>query len=292
MSELDNSQAVSPHRRILNRHETTARVAIVATVFLGLLVAFLWRRAQASRSAIPAFASLARPSAQVANPAAQPPLVAAPAVPSGDPDATLARLAGPLSSSPLWATWLSIPNLVHRLTAATSLVARDESPRPVLAFLRPSTTFGTRLQGGKTVATPTTYARYDVATRVVTSLDPASVGAAYAQAAPLFQRAFIPISHPGQSFTEVLHRAIRVLCDTPVPDATPGLVLQGSTYAYADPKLEGLGPAKKLLLRMGPKNERAIQRWLSKFDQALPDALAVSPASARTTRTGETGPHT
>ncbi|MBS2032619.1 MAG: DUF3014 domain-containing protein [Deltaproteobacteria bacterium] len=291
MAELDGPEGVSPYRRILNRHETTLRVAIVATVFLGLLVAFLLRRERAERPTIPQFASAALPSSQAPIPAAQPP-VAAPAVSSGDPEAMLRRLAGPLSSSPLWATWLAVPNLVHRLAAATSLVARDESPRPVLGFLRPSAAFVTRIQDGETVATQSTYARYDVLTRLVTTLDPARVGAAYSEMAPLFQRAFIPISRPGQSFTGVLHQAIRVLRDTPVPDARPALVRNGSTYAYADSKLEDLGPAKKLLLRMGPKNERAIQTWLAKFDQAIPDAVAISPSSSRTTRTGETKPHT
>jgi hypothetical protein len=41
------------------------------------------------------------------------------------------------------------------------------------------------------------------------------------------------------------------------------------TYMYVDPRLEKLSPAQRLLLRMGPENERRIQSKLRDFALAL-----------------------
>ena len=40
-------------------------------------------------------------------------------------------------------------------------------------------------------------------------------------------------------------------------------------YAYADPKLEGLAPAQKLLLRTGPDNARKIKQQIRELAVAL-----------------------
>ena len=52
-----------------------------------------------------------------------------------------------------------------------------------------------------------------------------------------------------------------------------GRVHAGAHYAFADPHLEGLRPAQKLLLRTGPRNQRALKRALRDF------VLALSPAA-------------
>src|SRR5438094_562357 len=74
-------------------------------------------------------------------------------------------------------------------------------------------------------------------------------------------------SHPGLSVwlsTDGLIQRFVAVVEGDV-ELTPKV----STYAFADPALEGLSPAQKHLLRMGPKNERAIQAELRALATAL-----------------------
>jgi hypothetical protein len=45
--------------------------------------------------------------------------------------------------------------------------------------------------------------------------------------------------------------------------------MSGIGYAYADPRLEGLSPPQKQLLRMGPENVKAIQAKLREIASFL-----------------------
>ena len=44
-----------------------------------------------------------------------------------------------------------------------------------------------------------------------------------------------------------------------------------STYRFADPALEALGPVEKHLLRLGPANARAVQAKLRLLRASLPE---------------------
>ncbi len=59
--------------------------------------------------------------------------------------------------------------------------------------------------------------------------------------------------------------------DAPVPDGETALKpgQKGIGWAYADEKLEGLSPAQKQLLRMGPKNKKAVLSKLRAVALAL-----------------------
>jgi hypothetical protein len=43
----------------------------------------------------------------------------------------------------------------------------------------------------------------------------------------------------------------------------------GAVYAFADPKLEALGPVEKHLLRMGPRNARLVQQKAREIETSL-----------------------
>jgi hypothetical protein len=119
------------------------------------------------------------------------------------------------------------------------------------------------------VASPESYARYELFTHVVTSVDPIRAAKDYRQLAPYFEAAFREIGKPGQKFEAVLHVAIDNLTATPIPDAEPELRAKGLSYVYADPRLEALSAAQKQLLRLGPVHARALVAWLRSFKGAL-----------------------
>jgi hypothetical protein len=217
------------------------------------------------------FANAPQPVApEVESKPAAAPAAPAPALPMAEGDSLAKQLGADLSTSPELAKWLAEPDIMRRLVAAVNLIADGSSPRPVLSFLIPAGRFEV-VKGPRGLhASPKGYARYDTVTRVVTSLDAAAIATTYGRVKPYIDSAFAQIGRPGQAFDGVLRQAIGSLIETPIPESEPELKEKGVVYAYKDPKLEELSPAKKLLLRMGPENARAIQAWLKKLDEALP----------------------
>lgn len=205
-----------------------------------------------------------------------------PALSLDDGDALLKKLAAGWSSHTQFLKWLESFGL-RQLVAATQLVADGESPRPALPFLSIAEPFAVREEppvgrparaGRRKRApsppprlfmTPESYARYDEVTRVVTSVNAAAVGDAWAQLGPYVAVAFREIGRPGTHFDDILTVALRRLLTVDIPEGDVELVPEGAVYGFKDPKLQSATKAEKHLLRMGPKNARAIQAALSDF---------------------------
>ncbi len=78
-----------------------------------------------------------------------------------------------------------------------------------------------------------------------------------------------------------MERAIVELLKVPVVEGEVALRMSGIGYAFADPRLEGLSPPQKQLLRMGPENVKAIQgklREIASFLQ-IPESRLPRPSS-------------
>ena len=175
------------------------------------------------------------------------------------------------------AAWLQAEDLARRFVAAVHAVADGESPRTSLAFLAPKTRFAAAERDGRAFAAPASHARYDLAARVVGSLDAQACAVAYRQLSPLFEAAHREIARPGTRFDDTLGRAVARLLATPVPAAEVELVMPEAVYQFADPELEALSAAQKHLLRTGPANARLIQAKLGEVAGALGLALPAAP---------------
>lgn len=207
---------------------------------------------------------------------------AGPALSLDDGDALLKKLAAGWSSHALFLKWLESFGL-RQLVAATQLVADGESPRPVLPFLsiagpfvvREEAPVGRPARAGRRRRAPSppprlfiapeSYARYDEMTRVVTSVNAEALGDAWAELSPYVAVAFGEIGRPGTHFDDILTVALRRLLTVDLPEGDVELVPEGAVYGYKDPKLQSATKAEKHLLRMGPKNARAIQVALRNF---------------------------
>jgi len=212
----------------------------------------------------PAAAVPEQPGRQEARPS-RPPLP----VTLGDSDAFVRKKAGELSSSARWAGWLGADTLVRRFTAAVGLIAAEKSPRDSLAFLAPEKGFSVVKKGGKLCVDPKSYARYDPLGNVVQSLDASAAAGLLDELQPLFQEACREMDCEKEGLRAVLVRAIKELLRTPVVDGDIRLKPKVVTYTMEDPALEGLGPAQKHLLRMGPKNVLKIQLKLRELGKTL-----------------------
>jgi hypothetical protein len=184
--------------------------------------------------------------------------------------------------------WLNAPDAIRRFAAAVYAVSEGESPRVMLTMMAPGGTFSVDEQrpppppkqkgkGKKQKHEPSKYfinekndARYDKVTQIVTAIDPAAAAKLYRSLKPYIEVAFKEIAPPGKTFDGAFNAAVERLGKVPISDGPREVLLmkEGVGYTWADPKLEALSPAEKHLLRMGPKNARAIVKQLEAFQAA------------------------
>ncbi len=123
-------------------------------------------------------------------------------------------------------------------------------------------------------------ARYTPFVLFVESVDTARAASLYAKLYPLFQQAYEELGYPGRYFNDRLVAVLDHLLKTPEP-AGPVQVrltevkgeMKGDAvsetpwlrYEFADPQLESLSAGQKILIRMGPVNERRMKTKLAEF---------------------------
>ncbi|MBI2800076.1 MAG: DUF3014 domain-containing protein [Gammaproteobacteria bacterium] len=122
------------------------------------------------------------------------------------------------------------------------------------------------------------YVRYHAFVEFVTRIEPARAVQIYRRFYPLFQQAYVELGYPGKRFNPRLIAVLDHLLAT--DDAAMPIKLEQPKvlYVYADPALESLSPGRKVLLRIGPDNARALKAWLRKIRMALMDSSASGPA--------------
>ncbi len=201
----------------------------------------------------------------------------APVARRGSPDARLRALTKRASRSKLLRKWSMSQGILQRTAAAVRLVARGDTPKPVLGFISLDRRFIVEEQllskseqkrtgeYERVFISPKSYARYDPITDALTSMKPEAMAFAYRKLRPDYNRAFSQVAARGERFEDVLTEAIRRLVNVEVPSGKIELKSKGAVYAFLDPKLEAMSPAEKQLIRMGPKNAQKIQRALRRF---------------------------
>jgi hypothetical protein len=183
-------------------------------------------------------------------------------------DPIVRELVRGISSHPTIVTWLTSDNLLRSFVAATNNVAASRSPVAQVRHLTPSGPFSTVQRGGETVIDSRSYQRYDRIGDAVHALDAAAVARLYGSLKPRINQAHEELG-TGQTFDEMLERAIIVLLQTPVVEGPVRVHVKSVAYEYSDERLEGLAPAQKHLVRMGPRNTRLIQAKLREIATAL-----------------------
>jgi hypothetical protein len=209
-------------------------------------------------------------------PEASAPAVPAPAASPAEPlpkleesDAFIRSKSASLSANAVFAAWLKTEDLVPRFAAAVNMLGQGRVPKDGLAFMAPHKKFKVRKKDGNYFADPAGYARYDAAAGAIGSLDAAAAAAVFQKYKPLFQEAYQGLGERNGDVQDAVVRAVQELLKTPVAAGPNPLKEKGIVYAYVDDALESLSPAQKQLLRMGPKNQAAIQSKLREFARAL-----------------------
>jgi len=192
-----------------------------------------------------------------------------PAVVLGESDAAVREFGAALSMNPEFAKWLLTKDLLRKFVVAVDNVANGLSPKPHVDFFSPSGQFRVVRTKEGTLVDAASYSRYDPVAGVVVSLDAVAAARLYRAVKPLLQEAYRDLGYPGVDFEDTLVRAMAELLGTPVVEGPVRLEQKILSYAMTDEKLEGLSPAQKQLLRMGPKSVRAVQGKLRELAAAL-----------------------
>jgi hypothetical protein len=212
-------------------------------------------------------------AAPLPEPRTEPP---APAPPPAEPLPPLARsdgltrqLAAPASKHALFGVLLREAGLIERFVLLVDNLAEGLVPRRPLAALVPKQKFLVLGDEPELRLDPASYRRFDAVTAAIASLDVPSAVAAYRRLEPLCEQSYRALGYPEGGFEARLRAALALLLETPAAAPSPALVAETLRYEFADPALEQLTDAQKLLLRMGPENGERVRRKLREIETAL-----------------------
>jgi Protein of unknown function (DUF3014) len=160
--------------------------------------------------------------------------------------------------------------LVPENTIRHIVVTIDNLPRKKVAVeLRPiKATPGQAVvtsQGDVSTLSAENYERYAPFVHLAQSADPKTFATVYFRLYPLFQQAYEDLGYPGKYFNDRLVEVIDHLLETPDVQGPLELVQPKVFYEFADARLEDRSAGQKLLIRMGPANERILKAKLREF---------------------------
>ena len=184
-------------------------------------------------------------------------------------DSLVRDVVAVLSEHPEVARALAPGDLVRTAVVSVVNVSEGKSPAKHLRHLQPKGSFEVRSGDTGVSIDPASYKRYDGLAAAVASVDVRSAVRLYRGLKPLFQDAYAELGYPDEDFDDAVQGAIDRLLQAPVVASDVTVARDVITYTYVDPELEGLDPASRQFLRMGPKNVELVQAKLRAFRGAL-----------------------
>ncbi len=292
----------APPRPVLPRQVRSRRInlalgsiAAAAVLVLGALAWWQWHgsprvameaapptpaAASAPVSLAPAVPAINYPieNAQPASPVALPTL--------SESDAVLAQAIGQLIGRDKVLAQLQMDGFVRRFVATVDNLARAHAA-PRLWPVNPAPQrFSVAAQGELVLIGADNALRYTPFVLLVESLDVERAVSLYKSMYPLFQQAYEELGYPRKYFNDRLVQVIDHLLAAPEP-AKPAAVrlvdVQGPVklsrpwlhYEFVDPALESLSAGQKIMVRVGPVNERRLKARLAAIRAAVVARVAA-----------------
>lgn len=294
MSEPDSDTRDAPEFRPRREMPIGAIVAFVLVLLGTAYVGWRWYQQQMLAEPVPVAAAPndapapppppAPPSAASTEPqnpmdALAPPDAALPKLPDSDARVTKALIE--LFGGKNVAAYMHPDGIVRRFVTTADNLAREQAPPSAWPVLPTGQRFITDGQQGQvqTIAANNA-ARYNAVVLLAESVDPAKAAAVYAKLYPLFQQAYEELGYPGRYFNDRLIAVIDHLLQAPEPKGPVQVRLievKGDVpstrpwvrYEYVDPQLQSLSSGQKIMVRMGPENERKVKTSLRGLRQQI-----------------------
>jgi len=173
-------------------------------------------------------------------------------------------------------SFLEASGFVRRFVATVDNLPRAQAPSRMWPTQRAPKSF--EVQGGgelKTIGADNA-SRYTPFVLFAESVDSARAAELYARLYPLFQQAYEELGYPNRYFNDRLVAVIDHLLQAPEPEGPVQVKLTAVkgemaserpwiSYEFVDPRLEALSAGQKMMVRMGPVNERRLKTKLKEL---------------------------
>ena len=205
---------------------------------------------------------------------------------SARPDDAVATALNELLGSKAVLAWLQTDGFARRAVTTVDNLGRGQAAARLWPVNPAPGRFG--VSGGEAKVIDAANAkRYAPFVQFVESVDAPKAMATYKKIYPTLQKQYEELGFPGRYFNDRLVEVIDQLLATPEPDGPLSVHLtevKGPLtserpwvrYEFTKPEYEALSAGQKMLLRMGPDNERRLKAKLREFR-----ALAASGAAGR-----------
>lgn len=269
--------AALPAEGALTMSRPSKIIALVAVAAIAV-AAYLWLPVPNAPVAVtPAALPASGPTVAASAPAHYPvDDSAGPPLAEGDIPAALAELLGRKAL----AAFVQTGDFPRRMVATVDNLGRAHAPALLWPVNPTPGKFAVREADGSSFIADENSERYLPFVVAAESVDMAPAARLYQRLYPLLQRTYQALGYPRGDFNDRLVAVIDLLLATPQPKEPLQVQLvevKGSVpsdrpwvrYEFADPALESLAAGQKILLRMGPANERRIKAKLGELRQAL-----------------------
>lgn len=174
-----------------------------------------------------------------------------------------------LSWLPTYASLLNTKNVIRNFVTFIDNLSRGELVAKFSPLIKPSEKFSVTELDNRIFLNEESYSRYDLYVDIVNSINVEFAMSQYAVLKPLFDEAYQELGYQDNSFDNALFRAIETALNAPIIREPIELVAPSVMYKFADPELEQLPSAQKLLIRMGPNNMIKLRAKLQQIQHAL-----------------------
>jgi hypothetical protein len=196
----------------------------------------------------------------------------APALGPAGPEQVLAEVFG---AKPV-RTLFQLQDFPRRFVATVDNLGRSQAPSGLWPVNPTGGRFSVERRGEALVLGADNAQRYTPYVLLLENVDMSALAAAYARLYPSFQQAYEELGFPGRYFNDRLVQVIDQLLATPIPEGPLKMHLPTIAaserpqrpwvlYEFDDPALQSLSAGQRVLLRMGPVNERRVKARLAEF---------------------------
>ena len=262
----------------------TSNIGVAAVVIAAIVAGTLWWRSQQTAEPVTAAAPAApapAPAAAAPEPAVKYPVEAEAAAPLAAREVPAALLA--LLGRKAVSSFIQTDEFPRRFVATLDNLGRPHAP-PIVWPVTPTAGRFTvdNGDGGPVIALDNS-ARYTPFVLMVEAVDTGAAVELYKRMYPLLQQAYVELGFPRKYFNDRVVEVIDLLLAAPDLREPPKLHLtevKGSVpsdrpwvrYEFAEPALEALPAGQKIMLRVGPVNERRLKAKLKQVRQQLTKA--------------------
>jgi hypothetical protein len=175
---------------------------------------------------------------------------------------------------------LQVDDFPRRLVATVDNLGREHAPPAVWPVNPAPDRFVVDTEQAAQVIGADNSMRYVPLVLLAETVDIRQAVDLYARMYPLLQQAYVDLGFPRRQFNDRLIEVIDLLLATPdvagplkvhltevkgpIPSVRPWV-----RYEFVDPALEALPAGQKIMLRVGPVNERRLKARLREFQHAL-----------------------